>query len=336
MSHIQLNDTTWEGRPALQLCSEELQGLLLPEDGGHLLSLTHRPTGAQLLRVPKNLEAYRLLPEGYGVPVLFPPNRIPDGRFSANGVQYQLPVNDTKNQAHLHGFLYTRPWQVLDRQVGGDAVSVTLGFHSQPGGEIFSYFPHPFSARLTYTLAGSALRQEIAFVNEGETPMPFMLAFHTSFALPGHPDCREEDCTVYIGVGQAVATGARGMPTGQLLPLSADEKEYLAGRVVAPGVRATGHYTRAPFGYEGREFDGAVIENHKLGLRLTYTPDARFPYWVLWNDDAHSQFVCIEPQTCMINAANLHHERQENGFLLLAPGARWAAASTLAVDQLAR
>lgn len=334
MSHAVLSDALWEGLPALRLQTDALEALLLPGEGGHLLALTHRPTGAQLLRRPRNLAAYRQLPEGYGIPVLFPPNRIPGGRFTANGVSYQLPVNDGKNGAHLHGFLYTRPWSVLARQAGEGSVSVSLGFRSGPGGDFFDCFPHPFSAELTYTLAGAALRQKVAFRNEGDTPMPFMLAFHTSFALPGHPDCTEADCRVYVGVGEEVARGERGMPTGALLPLRDSERAYFAGRVIAPGVRAAGHYTRAPFLYRGEPFDGAVIENRKIGLRLRYTPDSQFGYWVLWNDDAHSQFVCIEPQTCMINAANLHHERQENGFLLLAPGGRWAAESTLSVDRL--
>ena len=53
-------------------------------------------------------------PTRSGIPILFPfPNRIRVGRFSWEGKEYQLPLNDSVKQNAIHGFACRRPWRVV-------------------------------------------------------------------------------------------------------------------------------------------------------------------------------------------------------------------------------
>ena len=63
-------------------------------------------------------------PTRSGVPVLFPfPNRLRDGRFTWEGRQYQLPLNDPAARNAIHGFACRRPWRVLDHNADGAGTS---------------------------------------------------------------------------------------------------------------------------------------------------------------------------------------------------------------------
>jgi galactose mutarotase-like enzyme len=43
-------------------------------------------------------------------------------------------------------------------------------------------------------------------------------------------------------------------------------------------------------------------------------------------------FICAEPQTCAINAANMHREQDLFGFRMLEAGGTFRAASVLTIE----
>src|SRR5437868_62099 len=48
-------------------------------------------------------------PTRSGIPILFPfPNRIRAGRYTWNGTEYQLPLNDATGTMAIHGFVCRR------------------------------------------------------------------------------------------------------------------------------------------------------------------------------------------------------------------------------------
>ncbi|GHV69853.1 galactose mutarotase [Spirochaetia bacterium] len=303
----------WEGIPALELRAGETRALLLPGFGGHLISLDDKRTS--YLRKPRNLGEYLILPEAFGLPVLFPPNRIEGCRFEARGQKYLLPAN--KGNQHLHGFLYQRPWQVDRIAAENGGAEIGLSFTSPAGGEVYRWFPHPFRARLIYRLEEGRLSQEVFFENSGDKPMPLMLGFHTAFALPD----REKSPEAYrIRIALGDIQHEAGPPM----------TDFRSGRILKKGEKVFGQFLAGSFtGEDGRLFHGAVIENVKTGGKLYYQTDEQFAYWVLWNQDGNDSFLCIEPQTCAINAANMHQEKDLFGFKMLDAGAVFKACNLL-------
>ena len=50
--------------------------------------------GAEILRTPgaDEIEVFKGRPQVFGLPILFPPNRIADGRYTFEGRSYQYPI----------------------------------------------------------------------------------------------------------------------------------------------------------------------------------------------------------------------------------------------------
>jgi aldose 1-epimerase len=340
----QVASIEWEGLPALELRAGEYKALVLPGFGGHLISL--EDGDASYLRRPRDIAEYLLLPEAYGLPVLFPPNRIDNCSFTARGIAYHFPAN--KGKLHLHGFLYNRPWQVerispnaVNTAINGEgaaasgeaapkeAAELELIFTSFAGGEIYRWFPHPFTARLRYRLESATptqlatLTQEITIENQDIRSMPLMLGFHSAFAL----NDRAADPGTYrisIGLGDALEGGP---------PAAASMLEFRQGKVLGKQEAAWGQFYAGTYqGEDGKPERGLRIEHLRTGKKLRYLPDEQFGYWVVWNQNGVDTFICAEPQTCAINAANLHREQDLFGFRMLESGGIFRAVSSLRVE----
>jgi aldose 1-epimerase len=321
LQYVEVASVEWERTAALELRAGDFKALVLPGLGGHLISLEDGK--GSYLRKPRNIAEYLILPEAYGLPVLFPPNRIDNCSFSARGITYQFPAN--KGTAHYHGFLYNRPWQVDRINAEGTAAELELSFTSPAGGEVYRWFPHPVKVRLSYRLeARGLLSQEIAVENQDTRPMPLMLGFHSSFAL----DDRTTDPAAYrirIGLEDALEGSRRG-------PAPAEMQEFRQGKVLGPQEAAWGQFYAGTYQDAGNAARGLCIEHLRTGKKLRYTPDDQFGYWVVWNQNGVDTFICAEPQTCAITAANLHQEQDLFGFRMLDAGKTFLAASSLTVE----
>ncbi|MDR2103887.1 MAG: aldose 1-epimerase [Treponema sp.] len=314
MASAEVVSTHWEKIPALELRAGDMRALVLPGIGGNVLSFG--PGRDSYLRSPRDLHEYLSLPEAYGIPVLFPPNRIEGGEFTARGVRYRLPLNKHNHTQHYHGFLYERPWQV-DRIGGGAGTAeIEMSFTAGTKGELYRWFPHPFRACLYYRLEVRGLFQRISFENLGDRPMPFMQGFHTAFALRDR-ETNPEAYRIRVDLGDEINGGGIG-------PLQGSMAEFRPGKILHDKEAIFGHFCAAPF-QDGQEPGNAVIENLNTGARLHYTIDEQYRYRVLWNQGGDNSFICIEPQTCAINAANMHGEKDLFGFKMLGPSEQFTA-----------
>ena len=104
-------------------------------------------------------------------------NRIAAGRFTLDGVEYTLAVNDGDN--HLHGGptgFSTRVWQADEVPNG-----VRFTYHSQ---DMEEGFPGALTAQVTYSLDGNALVAHYQATTD--RPTVCNLTNHTYFNLNGH------------------------------------------------------------------------------------------------------------------------------------------------------
>ena len=93
-------------------------------------------------------EGYYVNPGHFGAVVGRNGNRIGNARFEINGTEYQLPVNDNKNNLHSGPDWYrTRVWDV--KEINEEKNSVTFGLFSPDGDQ---GFPGNFSVTVTYEL----------------------------------------------------------------------------------------------------------------------------------------------------------------------------------------
>lgn len=288
----------------------------VPQLGGQVISL--EKGGLQALHTPASQEALDQASTAYGLPVLFPPNRIDGGHFQTPFREYQFPVNETARGNSLHGFLHTRPWQVAE--VGEDHLK--LQYKADETTDFYPFYPHAFTAAQTYRLDENGLHQEIAIENQSGQPMPVGLGFHSAFAA-------DKQTKVRVSVGKRILMSERMLPTGEVRSLNEEEQRLRAEGLEPVAWSMDDHYTAEPIEEAGRPFHGAVIT--RAGGKVIYEVDPFYQHWMIWNAAQQGEFICIEPQNWRVNAPNLVNEGMEEGeagFCMLNPGETlkvWAA-----------
>ncbi len=313
-----------DGERILEIHAEEWRAEIVLSRGANLWRLRHA-SGAELLRTPPSMSTFRDTTEMWGIPVLFPPNRIAGGRFAYRGREYRFPINDRLNRHHIHGMVSRQPWEL--ERVDGDAI--TLCFKHTRERDSYEWFPHAFELRLQYRFLGSQIRQMATMYNCGELPLPFGFGFHTAFRLPFSENSSAESCRVRVTAGdwQWELSPEDSIPTGRRLPL--DAEKWNRGVVTEP--RSV--FIHAPIEDWGG-FRGAVLESPAERVRVIYETDRQFSYWVLWNYGGGKGFFCPEPQTWAINAPNLPAAPEVTGIQALAPHALWSATNRILLERI--
>ena len=264
------------------------QAEIMPEIGGNVISLRHRESDTSLLREPGSLAELKQFPEQFGIPVLFPPNRIADGRFSFEGRECRLPVNETARHNHLHGLAVGKPWELLN----ADQDTAELQFAFSARDPEYEGFPFSFTLKRRIELTRTGLRDSMTVTNHGEWNMPLGLGYHTTFPAP---------LQMRVGTdGQQVEIGERFLPTGRLTGW----QEFDPRSWFDPHGRDIGFHARSGDLEltDGSSFHGAELL-YPAGL-LHYATDVKFAFWYTWNRRGEGDFVSLEPVSWMANALN--------------------------------
>jgi len=151
-------------------------------------------------------------------------NRIARGRFSIDGRQHQLSLNDN-GRHHLHGGFVgfgMRPWRLADH----DASSVTLAIVSPDGEE---GYPGKVEATVRYSVeAPGTIRMEASAV--ADAPTLVNLAQHSYFNLDASSDIL--DHRVQIFADSYTPTDADLIPTGEIVSVASSDFDFRAPRPI--------------------------------------------------------------------------------------------------------
>lgn len=325
--------TEWEGESAVRIGAGGYEALIIPGIGGNLIQLKNSEKGLDILRTPSDIETFRARPQVYGIPVLFPPNRIEDGTFKASGRVYNFPVNEpNNNHNHIHGFLRTRPWEVTKIESMEDNAVVELTFRADKNTDFYTYYPHEFEFKLLYSISGKGLDQKATIINNSDSEMPMGLGFHTAFKVPFCSNSTGKDCKIMVSVGEKWELGPRMLPTGKIFPLSGRDEKLRMDGVDTQGSPADGHFAAKPLQVSGRSFHGAIIEDKSNGLRLIYEVGSGYKHWMIWNETGDKGFICPEPQTWAVNAPNIKLPDEVTGFIMLKSGQIWEDKCSIYVE----
>lgn len=115
--------------------------------------------------------------------------------------------------------------------------------------------------------------------------MPYTMAFHTTFAEPAH---------FCVPIDKCCQMDERYIPTGQLLPLTAQQQAYRDG-MEPSGSKISGVYTSCGNTVQLGDFRMSVSE--------------KFDHWVLFNGNGSEGYLCIEPHCGAVNGLNNQNHR---------------------------
>ena len=287
-----------------------------PSRGGNCISLRHAPTGARILREPLSYPLDN--PYLYGMPILFPVNRIAGGRFTFEGREYRFPINEQSTGCHLHGTLHETPFAVAEQT----PTSVRLVFDAP-----YLDFPHRFCLSLAYTLSERGLSVVCEVRNRSDENMPVFLGYHTTFTVPFLEGSDARDCRVFADLGDEIERNmANYLPTGRILPPDDVTRRLQTGDFPPHEKPISRHYRAAG---EGR----IRLTDTLRGVRVVYENSENLSYRLFYNGQADA-YICLEPQTCMANCQNAPFAREETGFDVIPPRGKKTYLSRIYLETL--
>lgn len=149
-------------------------------------------------------------------------NRIAKGKFTLDGVEYTLAINNGEN--HLHGGIKSFSRVVWDSHVGPDG-RVTFTYcspHMDEG------YPGQLTAQVTYTLTE---RNELVidWTAVSSRPTPVNVCNHAYFNLAGHSSGSAAlyDHIVELNADKYTPVDAGNIPTGRIQNVVDDTSFYL-------------------------------------------------------------------------------------------------------------
>ncbi len=197
-------------------------------DGAILQTL--EVSGVNVVLGLPTLEDYLTRSRYFGAVVGRYGNRIAGGRFTLDGVEHRLPVNNGPNSLHggVDGF-DRRVWAASD--VTDTSLTLTL---TSPDGD--QGYPGKLTASVTYTLTGDAIRLD--YTAETDAPTVLNLTNHSYFNLAGGGDVLGH--VVRIGAEHYLPVDDDKIPTGELAPVKGTPFDFTVPHAV--GARFGGAY----------------------------------------------------------------------------------------------
>ncbi len=251
-----------------------------PRLGGNLIYLLYN--SSNVLRPLVDESQIDTNPYLQGSPILLPANRTYEGKFSFEGEDYTLPLNEPRTNSHLHGLVHRQPFAVVDKTDS----SVTMRFVNTNG----LVYPFDFEMTVVYSIDEDGLSQSFEIKNTGKKNMPYTFCLHTTFAIP------YGNFTFPIKERQEAIND---IPTGRYIPLTETEQSFVTGSP-AKDVAMCGYYSAC--GHT------VTVDDY------IYTVSENFDHWITWNAWGKDDYVCLEPQAGKVNGLNI-----PDGYRMLTP-----------------
>lgn len=251
---------------------------------------------------------------GYRGGIIAPwPNRIGDGSYSYEGVEYELPLNEHERRSALHGLVCWSDFAV--ENISENSVEFVHRIIPVPG------YPFPLEIRVRYVLDKDAITTEVTATNLGERRAPYGVCPHP-YVVPGEEEMNEWEARV--PASHVLEVDERLLPA-TLSPLENHPELNLDGSPI--GQRSIDHaYTGFSEGcITVRSTSGEVwVEFDPVALPWAQIHTAENP------DPAKNRAgLAVEPMTCPPDAF-----RTGEDLIHLTPGASHTASWTIGARAL--
>ena len=223
------------------------------------------------------------------------PNRIRDGRYTLDGVAYQLPISEVPRNTALHGLNEGFTWELITHTER--LVVQRHTFHPETG------WPGTVTVTLSHSVNYDGLLVRVHATNDGSAPLPYGYGVHPYFAIDTVDDVHLE----------LPFTSELRVDEDRLLP------EELSA--VSPGMDF-----RAPRRIGTTWFDTAFTDPTtpqwttrvvSASHTVEVWADQSLP-WVQIFTKPDRSAVAVEPMTCGPDAFN--EGPTHDGLIILSPG----------------
>lgn len=250
----------------------------------------------------------------HGTPLVPWPNRLADGRYRFDGVDYQVALTEPERGNAIHGLLRWRSWHVVREEPN----RVTMGTRLHP----LTGYPFLLDVEVDYLLDDDGLTVTTTATNRGERTCPYGAGQHPYLA-PGS-GLIDDAVLTFAADTRIVTDPHRQLPTGTE-PVAGGRFDFAGGRRLGDQ-RIDSAFTDLHRDEAGRAW---VRLEGPDGRRAELWVDGTYPVVELYTGDMLSPHrrrrgLGAEPMTCPPNAL-----QSGQGIRRLAPGepatTRWGA-----------
>ncbi len=234
-----------------------------------------------------------ILPPGASGQLLAPwPNRVDGGRYTIDGIQYQLDLSEPGHLNAIHGLTRWAGWDVAART--SEAVALRHVLLGRQG------YPFCLDIEAEYLLgADSGLQVRITARNAGSGAAPYGTGSHPYLAA-GTPAI--DDCELMLPGGMWLPADERGIPSGPVQDVAGTPFDFRASRALA-GTRldhALTGLTRDASGRAWARLDGG-------GTQVALWVGPGYQWLQVFTGDTldpphRRRALAVEPMTCPPNA----------------------------------
>jgi aldose 1-epimerase len=248
-----------------------------------------------------------LPPKAAGITLVPWPNRIRDGRYRFEGVDYRLPLTEPAAHNAIHGLGRWERWSKVKHEPS--AVTLRLDLVPQSG------YPFPLRLDVTYSLhAEHGLMVTVGARNLGRTRAPFGAGAHPYLSTRGSA---LDDTTVKIPARQMLVMDDKQVPVGARSVVGSEFDLRRGKRLKS--LRFDDCFTDLAV-EQGRGV--AEVRSRRGGARLWF--DETFGFLQVFTLAAlmpDQPAVAVEPMTCAPDAFNTGA-----GLIVLEPGGAWSGS----------
>ncbi|MHA6481349.1 aldose 1-epimerase [Paenibacillus sp. strain BS8-2] len=294
---------------------------LVPELGFQAVS--YQVDGMEWLQAPQDLEELQASPTKWGIPILFPPNRV-SKEIEVEGRRFCFP--QPAEGVYMHGELCKQAWPIVE--VGlcdaeGVAVTTRQTFHQYPGTQ--PPMPCQLDIVFTYRLSNSGLRLEGKLCNHGAYGLPVGVGMHPYFRLP---DAGAESVQVQIPAIAEWPIGHSGFIEGQ--PRHTPLCEQLHTGIMFNDLPPQSGYRLFSM-RDGVNHSHISYNERKKCLRLTTSEQLSHivlfvPQW--------TRAISLEPYSCVTDAYHVPLPWEDTGARLLQKGDSLLFFMEIAVEDM--
>ena len=172
-------------------------------------------------------------------------NRIGGGRFSLDGVAYELARNEGGNSLHggPRGF-DKRVWRIVAAS-GGDTGRLVFR-HTSPDGEMG--FPGVLEVEAAYTLSASSLRLDLSAATD--KPTIVNLTAHPLWNLAGEGAGTTDDHLVTLRARRYTPIDGALLPTGEIAPVFGTPFDFTSATALGARIEEDFDQLRLARGYD--------------------------------------------------------------------------------------
>ncbi|WP_298496205.1 aldose 1-epimerase [uncultured Algibacter sp.] len=115
----------------------------------------------------------------YASSILFPfANRIKDGAYKYKGEKHQFETNLKEENNALHGLVFNKPFQVIEKSTSETSATVVLEYNETG---ISIGFPYTYNIQLKYVFTKNTVSLTVTAKNTSQKTFPFTLGWHPYF-----------------------------------------------------------------------------------------------------------------------------------------------------------